>query len=168
MLNKRKSPKKEDEFMPKPVTSDFSPTPASEPVNAKTVIGERISIEGDIRGHENLVIEGSMKGKIELEKNQITVGPKGRVQAEIHADNVTISGQLMGNIQALGTVKITRDANFSGEIKARSISVEDGAYLKAVIELQRDPKKAVPAFEKTTSKPIQNTVGSSLSAAKEN
>ena len=168
MLNKRKSPKKENEFMPEPVTSDFSPPPASEPGNAKTVIGERISIEGDIRGHENLVIQGSMKGKIELEKNQITVGPKGRVQAEIHADNVTISGQLIGNIQALGTVKITRDANFSGEIKARSISVEDGAYLKAVIELQRDPKKAGSAMEKMTSQPIQNTVGSSPAAAKEN
>jgi cytoskeletal protein CcmA (bactofilin family) len=161
MFKKSKSSKREDEFMPKPETSDFSPTPTSEPANAKTVIGEHISIKGDIRGHENLVIEGSMQGKIELEENQITIGPKGRVQAEINAKNVFISGQLKGNIQALGMVKITRDANFNGEIKARSISVEDGAYLKAAIELQRDPKKADPAMEKTTSKPTQDTAGSS-------
>lgn len=170
MLNKLKNTKKEDEFMQKPASNEFSPASASEsaPENAKTVIGERISIEGDIRGHENLVIQGSMKGKIELEKNQITVGPKGRVKAEIHADNVTISGQLIGNIEALGTVKITRDANFSGEIKARSISVEDGAYLKAVIELQRDPKKIVPDFGKPLSKPVHDSTGAIPAAAKEN
>ncbi len=170
MLNKRKNHKKEDEFMQKPASSDFSPAPAPEsaPGKAKTVIGERISIEGDIRGHENLVIEGSMKGKIELEKNQITVGPKGRVQAEIHADNVTISGHLTGNIEALGTVKITRDANFSGEIKSRSISVEDGAYLKAVIELQRDTQKAAPEIGKTVSKPAHDASGSLPAGAKEN
>ncbi len=154
--------------MQKPATNDFSPTPTSEPANAKTVIGEHISIKGDIRGNEDLVIEGSLTGKIELENNQIIVGSKGRVEAEINAKNVFISGQLKGNIQALGAVKITRDANFNGEIKARSISVEDGAYLKAVIELQRDPKKDGPALGKPTSKPIQDTVGSSLSAAKEN
>ena len=89
-----------------------------------------------------------MKGKIELEKNQITVGTKGRVEAEIHADNVTISGRLTGNIKALGKVSITKGANFTGEIKARSISVEDGAYLKAAIELEQEPQKGVPPVAK--------------------
>jgi cytoskeletal protein CcmA (bactofilin family) len=161
MFKKSKSSKREDEFMPKPETSDFSPTPTSESASAKTVIGERIYIKGDIRGNEDLVIEGTLIGKIELENNHIIVGSKGRVQAQLNAKNVTISGQLTGNIQASGTVKITKDAGFGGEIKARSISVEDGAYLKAAIELLRDPKKADPAIEKTASKPIQDTVGSS-------
>ena len=147
--------------MPKPAASDFSPTSTLEPVNTKTIIGDRISIKGDIRGNEDLVIEGSMQGKIELGNNQIIVGSKGRVQAEINAKNVFISGQFKGNIHASGRVKITRDANFNGEIKTRSISVEDGAYLKAVIELLRDPKKTDPAVEKTASKPTQDTVGSS-------
>jgi cytoskeletal protein CcmA (bactofilin family) len=161
MFKKTKRSKREDEFMPKPATSDFSPTPTSEPSNSKTVIGEHISITGDIQGTENLVIDGSLLGKIELEKNHITIGPKGRVNAEINAKNVTIKGQLKGNIQAAGMVSITRDAKFVGEIKSRSISVEDGAYLKAAIELQRDPKKADLTMEKMTSKPIQDTGGSS-------
>lgn len=110
--------------------------------STRTVIGENITIKGDIRGSEDLVIDGSMKGNIELEKNQLTVGPKGRVEAEIYADNVTISGHLTGNIKSRGKVVITREADFCGEIKAGSLSVEDGAYLKAVIELERPEQAA--------------------------
>lgn len=105
----------------------------------KTIIGEHISIEGNIQGKEDLVVQGSVKGKIELEKHHVTVGSKGHVEAEIHANNLTISGRLIGNIKSEGKVEITKEADFQGEIKAKRISVEDGAYLKAVIELE--PKK---------------------------
>ncbi len=136
-------------------TSDFSPTPTREPEHVKTVIGERITVNGDIRGNENLVIEGSMQGKIELENNQITVGAKGRVEAIIHAGNVIVSGRLSGNIKSLGKVSITKGANFTGEIKARSISVEDGAYLRATIELEREPQKGIPLDAKPASQGVK-------------
>ncbi len=109
--------------------------------SGKIVIGEHITIEGDIHGKENLFIEGSMRGKIQLDKNQLTVGHKGRVEAEINADSVTITGWLIGNINALGKVAITKEAHFDGEIKAKSISVEDGAYLDASIELEKELQK---------------------------
>ena len=163
MFKKSKSAEKEGKLMDKPATSDFSSTPTSGSVNTKTVLGERITINGDIRGAENLVIEGSLQGMIELEKNHITIGPKGRVNAEIKARDVAIMGQLKGNVQATGMVKITKDAKFDGEIKSRNISVEDGAYLKAAIELQRDPIKSGPAVEKTTPKPTPGTIGTSVS-----
>jgi cytoskeletal protein CcmA (bactofilin family) len=107
----------------------------------KTIIGENITIEGSIRGEENLVIEGALKGNIEMEKHNFTVGSKGRVDGEIRAQNVSISGELKGNITALGKVEITKDADFYGEIKAKSISVEDGAYFKGMIELDREPHR---------------------------
>jgi len=121
--------------------SSIVPGPNRGSADEKTIIGEQISIEGSIRGKENLLIEGSMKGKIELEEHQVIVGSKGKVEAEIHAKDVTISGRMTGNIQALGKVEITRAAEFNGEVKARRISVEDGAYIKAVIELDREDKK---------------------------
>jgi cytoskeletal protein CcmA (bactofilin family) len=84
------------------------------------------------------------------------VGPKGHVEAEIHAGNVTVSGWLNGNINALDKVAITQDADFNGEIKAKRISIEDGAYLKAVIELERESQiKAVP----TDKLAVQKTFG---------
>ncbi|MBU1742587.1 MAG: polymer-forming cytoskeletal protein [Proteobacteria bacterium] len=108
----------------------------------KTTIGQHISIDGDIRGEEDLVIEGSVKGIVELQKHHLTIGAKGQVEAEIKADNVTVSGKLSGNISAAGKVQITKEADFTGEIRAKGISVEDGAYLKAVIEMERAPQAA--------------------------
>ena len=124
-----------------------SSSPASQ--TGKTIIGKQVSIEGEIQGKEDLVIEGVVKGGIDLEKFHLTVGPKGKVEAVIQAGNVTVSGQLKGNIQAQDKVEITREANFNGEIKAKRISVEDGAYLKAVIEVERESRQKVPTVGKT-------------------
>ena len=60
------------------------------------------------------------------------------MEAEIHAKDVTISGRMVGNIKALDRVKLTKEAEFKGEVQAKRISVEDGAYVKSVIELDRD------------------------------
>jgi len=129
---------KKDETFKESVPRAISP-------ESHTIIGENISIEGGIQGKENLVIEGSVKGNIELEANHLTVGAKGHVEGEIQADSVTVRGRLTDNIKASGKVEITKEADFNGEIRARSISVEDGAMLKAVIELQRESQiKAVP------------------------
>jgi cytoskeletal protein CcmA (bactofilin family) len=145
----------------KKVDIEYKPSINQDPAEGRTIIGEKIAIEGAIRGSENLFIEGSVKGRIEVEAHHLTVGPRGQVEAEIQAANVTISGRLVGNINATGRVKITKEADFNGEIKAKSISVEDGAYLKAVIELTRKPdKKPVPVVkpeEKSVSEPMKES-----------
>ena len=104
----------------------------------KTVIGKQITIEGTVRGKEDLLVEGSVKGSIELAGNHLTVGLNGQVEADIKAENVTIRGRVIGNVDALAKVSITKEADFNGEIHAKSISVEDGAYLKAVVELEKE------------------------------
>lgn len=128
---------------------DPPPSPAS--ATGKTIIGKQVAIEGGIQGSEDLVIEGTVKGSIELEKFHLTVGPKGKVEAEIRAGNVTVSGRLKGNIAALDRVDITKDADFIGEIKAKRISVEDGAYLKAVIEVERESQKKIEPVGKANN-----------------
>ena len=111
----------------------------------KTIIGENISIEGNIRGDGDLVIEGSVKGSIELERHHLRIDSKGRVEGEIKAGDVTVSGRVVGNITALNKVSLTKEANFTGEIKSKRISVEDGAYLKATIQLEQEAHiKALP------------------------
>ena len=114
----------------------------------KTVIGEHISIEGSIRGEENLEIEGSMKGNIELGKYNFRVGPNGQVEGEITAQNVSVSGEFKGNIKSHEKVEVTRQADFYGEIKAKSISIEDGAYIKGMIELDREPNRKSTGAQK--------------------
>jgi len=123
-----------------------APSPGLISNEGQTIIGRAVSIEGSIRGKENLVIEGRLKGSIVLEDYQVTVGPQGQVEGEIYAENITISGQMTGNIKAKNKVEITKDADFSGEIKAKRMSVEEGAYIKTIVELDRDGQKkpAVP------------------------
>jgi len=143
----------------KKVDTGAKPSPVQATVEGKTIIGEQITIDGTIRGKEDLLIEGLVKGRIEVEAHRLTIGSRGQVEAEIQAANVTISGRLVGNINATGKVEITKEADFNGEIKAKSISVEDGAYLKAVIELEREPgKKPVPEIkpeDKSASEPVK-------------
>ncbi len=114
----------------------------------KTVIGEHISIEGSIRGEENLEIQGAMKGNIELGKHNFRVGPNGQVEGEITAQNVSVSGEFKGNIKSHEKVEVTRQADFYGEIRSKSISIEDGAYIKGMIELDREPNRKSTGAQK--------------------
>ena len=150
MLGKIKKPENDTPFPAakreeeKPAQPPPRPTPA--PGAEKTIIGEHIAIEGQIKGEEHLVIEGVVKGQVEMEKHNLTVGLNGRVDGDIRAQNVSIRGRFKGTINALGKVEVSQEADFFGDIKARSISVEDGAYFKGSIELNREPhRKSGPA-----------------------
>ena len=126
----KKAGRKSLESLSKPLRGD-----------SRTIVGERIFIEGSISGRETLEIAGSVTGSIELEGGNLTIGPKGRVKGDVRARNVSIAGNIEGNVNALERVKVIRDADFHGEIKAKFISVEDGANFKGVIELEREPQK---------------------------
>ncbi len=125
---------------PSQPSGSWSNTPA-ESTRGETVIGEHISIEGTIRASENVIIEGKLKGSIEIPANQLTIGVKGQVEADISAESVVISGRLVGNVMARNKVQVTKSADFSGQIKAKRVAIEDGAYIKASIELEREDKK---------------------------
>ncbi|HUI91767.1 MAG TPA: polymer-forming cytoskeletal protein [Chitinivibrionales bacterium] len=109
-----------------------------------TNIGENISIEGTIRADEDIVIDGTLKGSIEVKSHRLTVGAKGRIEADVIAENVLVGGKMAGAIVARNQVHITANADFTGQVKARRIVIEDGAYIKASIELEKE-EKAKPA-----------------------
>lgn len=109
---------------------------------SKTIIGEHISIEGTIRANEDLLIQGKLKGSLELKKHHAIIGPQGKVEADIFAEAVTISGKVTGKISASGKVSLTKDADFNGQITSRSIAIEDGAFVKATIEMNRNDDAA--------------------------
>ena len=120
--------------------------------NEKTIIGKDVSIEGDICGKEHMVIDGSVKGNIEMETHNFALGPDGRVEGEIHAQNISISGKMKGNIKTPGKIEITEQAVFQGEILAKSIAVENGAFFKGSVELITEPSQNTFSTEKTTAK----------------
>jgi cytoskeletal protein CcmA (bactofilin family) len=105
----------------------------------KTSISSSTSIVGDVKAEEHLIINGTIKGNIEIRNYNLFIGPNGRVEGEVNAQNVRIRGHMKGRIEAKEKVEITAEAYFSGNIKSKSISVEKGAYFDALVDLGRKP-----------------------------
>ena len=105
----------------------------------KTTINSSTSIVGNIKAKEHLIINGKIKGNIEICDHSLFIGPGGRLEGEVHARTVRIRGHMKGDIIATGNVDITKEANFSGNIKSKSIAVEEGAYFDAFVDLGRTP-----------------------------
>jgi cytoskeletal protein CcmA (bactofilin family) len=106
------------------------------------VIGESIRIEGEIRGDEDLLIEGEVDGRVNLEKNSVTIGKSGRVKADVHGRNITVDGKVQGNLFADEQVVVRESGEVRGNITAPRVSLEDGAKFKGAIDME--PKTAKP------------------------
>ncbi len=101
---------------------------------ANTIIGSSIVIDGEITGDEDLVIQGTVKGKIQL-KESLYVEESGSVEADIETQNVDISGQVTGNITATDKVELKAQCRMVGDIKAPRILIADGASFKGNVDL---------------------------------
>ena len=101
---------------------------------ANTVIGSSIVIDGEVSGEEDLIIRGTVKGRIVLREN-LFVEESGVVEADIETQNVTVSGQVTGNIQATERVEISAGGRMVGDIKAPRILIADGAVFKGNVDM---------------------------------
>ncbi|MFQ6109364.1 MAG: polymer-forming cytoskeletal protein [Candidatus Aminicenantales bacterium] len=98
-------------------------------------LGPSFFFSGKISGDEDLVIDGSFKGKIDLKNHNLLLKQSGKIEADIHARNVTILGQMKGNINASGKVFISKEAQMTGDISAFRISIAEGAQFKGSIKM---------------------------------
>src|SRR5580698_11038531 len=145
--------RKEDEYTPTPEpTSQGSSMPAppapprppepvrsSEPLRSGDVatIGKSVVVKGELSGSEDLIVDGEVEGSITLRGQSLTVGPNGRVRANIEARNVIVHGRVDGNIHASDRVDLHKSATLSGDIATARISIEDGAFFKGGIDIQK-------------------------------
>ncbi len=101
---------------------------------ANTVIGSNLIIDGEISGDEDLVIQGTVKGRISLKESLIIEG-SGVVEADIETQNVEIAGRVTGNIVASDKVELKTDCRVVGDIKAPRILIADGASFKGNVDM---------------------------------
>ena len=104
-------------------------------------IGKSVIIKGELSGSEDLYIDGQVEGSIELRNNSLTIGPNGQVKANVNAKGVTIQGKLEGNINASDRLELRKSAITVGDISTQRITIEDGAYFKGKVNVQRDGAK---------------------------
>ena len=109
-----------------------------------TLIGKSIVIKGELSCSEDLYIDGQVEGTIDPKGNRLTIGPHGRVKANVNACAVVVQGKLEGNIQASDRVDLKQSAVVTGDIATQRISIDEGAYFKGSVNIQKEaPKKEV-------------------------
>src|SRR5690242_664033 len=107
------------------------------PKGAVAHIGKSVLVKGELSGSEDLYIDGQVEGTIELREHNLTVGPNGRVDANINAKEVILLGTVKGNIRAVERVEIRKSGSLIGDLVAARVTIEDGAYFKGSIDIQK-------------------------------
>jgi cytoskeletal protein CcmA (bactofilin family) len=105
-------------------------------------IGKSVMIKGELSGSEDLYLDGQVEGSIELRDHSLTVGPNGRVKANVSAKGVVIQGKLDGSVNASDRVELRQSAVVTGDVTTQRISIEEGAFLKGIVDIQKDSGKA--------------------------
>jgi cytoskeletal protein CcmA (bactofilin family) len=121
------------------------------PVN----IGKSVVIKGELTGSEDLTIEGHVEGKIELRQNVLTIGPNGRIKAQVFAKSVVILGEVTGNVTASEKVDLRDNGSVDGDIAAPRVAIAEGAHFRGSIDMQRAGAKPgdLPKPGETGNKP---------------
>ena len=105
-------------------------------------IGRSVVIKGELTGSESLAIEGQVEGTINLGEHLLTIGPAGKIKAQVAADSVVVCGRVIGNITAADKIEIRENGSVEGDIAAPRVAIADGAHFRGSIDMQ-DSVKAV-------------------------
>lgn len=102
-------------------------------------IGESLRFEGTLSGLEDIVVDGEVKGTIRLPECSLTIGPSGRIDADIEARNLTVLGHITGNIVCLERMRLCSTGSIDGDVRAPRILIEDGAVVRGKVDVTKTP-----------------------------
>jgi len=100
-------------------------------------IGKSVVIKGELTGSEDLTIEGHVEGTIQLREYVLTIGPNGRIKAQIFAKSVVVLGEVIGNVTASEKVEIRDNGSVDGDLIAPRIAIAEGAHFRGSVDMQR-------------------------------
>jgi cytoskeletal protein CcmA (bactofilin family) len=127
---------------------------------AAAVIGKSVQIRGEVKGNEDLLVEGTVEGTISLPENRLTIGAHAHVQANLTARDVVVVGGLVGDVQASGRVELRAGCSMHGDIHAGRLAVEENAVFSGKVELSGGGSSPNAAAEKTSAVPAQAAAAS--------
>jgi cytoskeletal protein CcmA (bactofilin family) len=100
-------------------------------------IGKSVVIKGELTGSEDLTIEGHVEGRIDLKDNVLTIGPNGKIKAEVFAKSVVVLGEVTGNVTASEKVDIRDNGSVDGDIASPRVAIAEGAHFRGSVDMQR-------------------------------
>jgi cytoskeletal protein CcmA (bactofilin family) len=101
---------------------------------ASTVIGAGITIEGEVSADDEVVVQGTIRGKLDAREG-VTVEAGGVVEADITSGPLTVAGNVTGNITSSDRVDLQSGARVVGNVKATRITIADGAQFKGNVDM---------------------------------
>ena len=116
-------------------------------------IGKSVVIKGELNGSEDLTIEGHVEGKIELKDHVLTIGPNGKIKAQVFAKAVIVLGEVNGNVTATEKVDIRDGGSVDGDIISPRVAIAEGAHFRGSVDMQR--KGGAPAGQQAQAQPVQ-------------
>jgi cytoskeletal protein CcmA (bactofilin family) len=105
-------------------------------------IGKSVVIKGELSGSEDLYVDGTVEGTIELKANSLIIGPNGNVKAKVNAKSVTVQGKVEGNVRGVERVELHKSAVLTGDITTQRIAIEEGAFFKGKVDTNPDGAKS--------------------------
>jgi cytoskeletal protein CcmA (bactofilin family) len=99
-------------------------------------IGKSVQIKGELTGSEDLYLDGSIEGTIDLRDHSLIIGPNGKIKAGITARDLVVHGRVEGNVTATGRVELRKSCTLIGDVSTQRIVIEDGAFFKGAIDIK--------------------------------
>jgi cytoskeletal protein CcmA (bactofilin family) len=142
-----------------PLDSTYPASPSTTSGGGTARLGASLHVKGEITGNEDLAIDGSVEGLVHLEDRKLTVGASARVTADVIAREVVVYGNVKGNLRARDRIEIKKDGSVVGDLTTARIMIEDGAYFKGSIEIEKvgDSSNNGGDLEKSYSRPSRST-----------
>ena len=100
-------------------------------------IGKSVVIKGELNGSEDLTIEGHVEGTIQLREHVLTIGPNGKIKAQVFAKAVIVLGEVTGNVTASDKVDIRDNGSVDGDIISPRVAIAEGAHFRGSVDMQR-------------------------------
>ncbi len=128
-------------------------------------IGKSVVIKGELNGSEDLTIEGHVEGRIELKDHVLTIGPNGKIKAQVFAKAVIVLGEVNGNVTASEKVDIRDGGSVDGDIISPRVAIAEGAHFRGSVDMQRKGAQPQPGQQKasSSSQPEKMQVSASIS-----
>ncbi|HXT49792.1 MAG TPA: polymer-forming cytoskeletal protein [Thermoanaerobaculia bacterium] len=125
--------------------SDPRANQAPNPSGKRALVGAATALRGQVSAREDLWIDGQVEGEVQALEHQVTIGPGGRVRAEVKARSVVIEGELHGNVVASQTVTLRTGGRVTGDIRAPRVALEEGCQFQGHVDMDGSQTTAEPA-----------------------
>ena len=99
-----------------------------------SVLGPTLRFKGELSADEDILIQGRIEGSIEHSSN-LTIGPEGRVEANVKAEYIAIEGSVKGDLTGGKSVVIRDTANIDGNVYSPVVTLLEGAKFNGSIDM---------------------------------